>query len=394
MKRKLRVCVVTGTRAEFGIWRPVLRAIEASRLLELKLVVTGMHLLEEFGGTVEAIEEEGFDIAERVRMYEPDFVPQPNVIITKRGFAGGELAQGISGLASAYARREPDVVMVLGDRLEMLAAASAALAERIPIAHVHGGETAPGIWDEQIRHALTKMAHVHFCATKTAGRRIVRMGENLERVHVVGAPALDEAGRFWEENWEMCMLGRHERGTRALLVLHPSGGDDQAEYQRTRTVLRVLKAAFPGAEGVTVVGPNNDPGHAGILRAYEDEARGMVFVMSMDQEGFWREMMECGLLVGNSSSGIIEAATLGVPVVNIGPRQAGRERSGNVIDVAWEPAAIEAALRRAVSDRAFLRRVETRKNVYGDGHASARIVTVLETFARGGGVPMEKQFCE
>lgn len=393
--KKMRVCVATGTRAEFGIWRPVLRAITASKVLELKLVVTGMHLLEEFGGTVADIEEEGFEIAARVPMYEGGQAIAAANKPPKGGTPNSRsLARGIQGLAGAYRKVGAEMVMVLGDRLEMLAAASAALVERIPLAHVHGGETAPGIWDEQIRHAITKMANLHFCATKTAGRRIVQMGEPTERVHVVGAPAIDEALRFHEENWEMCMLDRNDRGTRALLVLHPSGGDDAVEYQRAQMVLGVLKNAFPGEEGVTVVGPNNDPGHEGIMLAIQEESSGMVFLMSMDQEGFWREMMACGLLVGNSSSGIIEAATLGVPVVNIGGRQAGRERSGNVLDVGWGATAIEQALRRATADKAFLRRVAQRKNVYGDGHASERIVKVLEELAREGGVNLEKRFVD
>jgi GDP/UDP-N,N'-diacetylbacillosamine 2-epimerase (hydrolysing) len=380
--KKMRVCVVTGTRAEFGIWRPVLAAIAGSRELELKLVVTGMHLLDEFGGTKRMVMEEGYEDMPQVEMYRKGESPAKS------------LARAIEGLAAAYRKVWAQVVMVLGDRLEMLAAANAALAERIPLAHVHGGETAPGIWDEQIRHAITKMAHIHFCATKTAERRIVRMGEDPKRVHVVGAPALDEALEFYDGNWENAMMTRNEQGTRALLVLHPSGGDDGVEYQRAKMVLGVLKKTFAREEGVTVVGPNNDPGYEGIMRAIQDEASGLVMLMSMDQEGFWHEMMECGLLVGNSSSGIIEAATLGVPVVNIGDRQAGRERNGNVIDVGWDAAAIEQAVQRATSDRAFRRRLTGRRNVYGDGRTSQRIVKTLEELARAGGVPLEKRFCD
>ena len=175
--KKMKVCVVTGTRAEFGIWRPVLKAIEASKKLRLQLVVTGMHLQAGFGDTVSDILAQGFEIAAEVVMYDPGDTPAMS------------LARGTAGMAAAFRELKSDLVMVLGDRLEILAASSAALAEQIPIAHLHGGETAPGQWDEQIRHAVTKMAHLHFCATKTAARRIVQMGEDPQSVHVVGACA-------------------------------------------------------------------------------------------------------------------------------------------------------------------------------------------------------------
>jgi GDP/UDP-N,N'-diacetylbacillosamine 2-epimerase (hydrolysing) len=379
--KKMRVCVVTGTRAEFGIWRPVLRAIQEAPRLELQLVATGMHLLKGFGETVREIEEEGLEIAARVPMYRGK---EP---------AAASLARGIEGLARAYREAGAQLVMVLGDRLEMLAAASAALAERIPIGHVHGGETAPGIWDEQIRHAITKMAQVHFCATKKAGERIVRMGEEPARVHVVGAPALDLAQGFFEEVWELTRERRWERGVAPVLVLHPSGGDEEVEYQRAKMVVEVLTEVFPADEQVTVVGPNNDPGYEGIIRAYAERPRGLAMALSMTQEAFWMEMMAGGLLVGNSSSGIIEAATLGVPAVNIGGRQAGRERSGNVMDAGWDAGEIERAVRRVLSDKALARRVARRKNVYGDGKASGRIAGVLERMAREG-IKLEKRFVD
>ncbi len=394
--KKLRICVVTGTRAEFGIWMPVLRAIRESKLLELKLVVTGMHLLKAFGETVKEIEQSGFEIAAHVPMYENEksAASRPK---SEVGAAAQSLARGIEGLAEAYRQVGADLVMVLGDRLEMLAAASAALAGRIPLAHVHGGETAPGIWDEQIRHALTKMAHVHFCATPTAGRRIVRMGEEPARVHVVGAPALDDAAHFVREYRDFARGRSYMNppsiiGPKPLLLLHPSSADARLEYARARMAVRVLLRKF-GRRNLLIVGPNNDPGHRGILRAYR-ELRLPVY-MSLDRDKFWVALFVCGLLVGNSSSGIIEAATFGVPVVNLGDRQAGRERCGNVLDVGWEEGAagIERALRRVLTDKAFARRVARRKNVYGDGKARGRIVKVLEKIAREG-LPLEKRFVD
>jgi GDP/UDP-N,N'-diacetylbacillosamine 2-epimerase (hydrolysing) len=381
--KRLRVCVVTGTRAEFGIWRPVLRAITHSPRLELKLVVTGMHLLRQFGQTVKDVARSECPIAVRVPMYRA---------ATRTSEAAHDLASGIKGLALAYRQLKPDIVMLLGDRLEMFAAAGAALAERIAIAHVHGGETAPGIWDEQIRHAITKMAHVHFCATPAAERRIMRMGEPRSRVHVVGAPALDLATAFYRQAKSVIPKLRLVAGTTPLLLLHPSSGDEHIEYERTLQVIDVLFATCHGPV-VHAIGPNNDPGHKGILKAYAARRDVVHVEMSLPQSGFWMRMLGAGLLVGNSSCGIIEAATWGVPVVNIGDRQAGRERNANVIDVGWDRRALELALRRVLTDRTFQLRVARRKNLYGDGHASQRIVAVLEQLARDG-IPLEKRFVD
>lgn len=378
---KLNVAVVTGTRAEFGIWRPVLEGIQASNSLRLQLVVTGMHLQREFGDTVGDIALEGFEIAAKAKMYGP-----------KDDSPADALARGTARLARVFRKLESEIVMVLGDRLEILAAAGAALAEQLPIAHVHGGESAPGQWDEQIRHAVTKMAHLHFVATEKAGRRVRQMGEDPKRVFVVGAPAIDRAR--WAA--EMMKAARHEmlrEGIRPMLVLHPTGPDERVEEKRALLVIDELVRAFPGVP-VTAIGPNNDPGHQGILLAYKKRARDVDLVMSVSQDLFWGLMNEHGLLVGNSSSGIIEAATFGAAVINIGPRQAGRERSGNVIDVGFDGEEIARAVGKALSDKAFARRVSQRKNVYGDGQAAGRIVNVLEGVEGVGGIGTVKQFAD
>ncbi len=382
--KKMRVCVVTGTRAEFGIWRMPLMAIMRSGKLELKLVVTGMHLLKEFGSTVKDIERAGIPIAARAAMYRSG---EP---------AAKSLARGIEGLAAAYRKVGADIVLVLGDRMEMLAAASAAVAERIAIGHVHGGETAPGIWDEQIRHAITKMAQVHFCATKVAAGRILRMGEAAERVHVVGAPALDGAGVLANHAGLHGALkriyGGREHLRRPILLLHPSSADEAVEKKRALWVIGALRRVY-AEHPLPAIGPNNDPGHRGILAAYGQRRGDLSFVPSVVQEQFWMMLATGGVLVGNSSSGIIEAATFGIPVINIGDRQAGRERNGNVIDVAWKVGekGIAEAIGFAISEGGFLRRAEKRKNVYGDGHASERMVGVLEGIARVG-VGLGKRF--
>jgi UDP-hydrolysing UDP-N-acetyl-D-glucosamine 2-epimerase len=370
--RRLHVAVVTGTRAEFGIFRPVLDAIAGEKSLRMQLIVTGMHLQRRFGNTIDDIRAAGYPIAATVPMYGNSDSPAE------------ALARGTMGLARAYRRLNSDLVFVLGDRLEILAAASAALAEQKLIAHLHGGETAPGQWDEQIRHAISKMAHVHFAATAAAGRRIRQMGENPASIHVTGAPALDLATRAAAR-----MKATRSRPVRPLLVLHPSTPDDALEYRHTMLVLRALLGRFPGTP-ITAVGPNNDPGHRGILRAYRDCREQVQLLMSVPQDLFWGLMHEHSLLVGNSSSGIIEAATFGCAVINIGPRQSGRERSANVLDVPFSPGAISAAIDRVLSDKPLARRIALAKNVYGDGRAAPRIAAALRQIARRPPSPVKR----
>ncbi len=357
----MKVVIVTGTRAEYGIWTPVLRAITRSKKLHLQLVVTGTHLLPAFGSTLKQIVNDGFTPAAIVPMYCRGDAPADS------------LARGTSGLARAFSNLAPDIILVLGDRLEILAAAQAALCLQIPIGHVHGGETAPGQFDEQIRHAVTKMAHVHFAATPCAAARIRQMGENPKHVHVVGAPALDIASVLARE----FQVDQHRISGRPLLLFHPMSPDEQLEFQRTKLLIDTIQKAYR-PECIDALGPNNDPGHTGILDCYaEQNSENFELSPSVSAKNYWDMLWTCPFLIGNSSSGIIEAATFHIPVINIGERQAGRKRSGNVIDVPYNAAAITSAIKKATST-AFLRTVDRTKNIYGDGNASARIVRILE----------------
>jgi UDP-hydrolysing UDP-N-acetyl-D-glucosamine 2-epimerase len=286
--------------------------------------------------------------------------------------------------------------MVLGDRLEILAAASAALTLQIPIAHLHGGETAPAQWDEQIRHAVAKMSHIHFCATPNASRRLRQLGENPNSIYRVGAPALDYATRAAAEMRRSLPRILSPGDFRPLLILHPSSNDDAREFRRASMIITTLAKKFPDFP-ITAIGPNNDPGHRGILRAYKTHRKKIQLLMSVTQDFFWGLLHEHRLLVGNSSAGIIEAATFACAVINIGPRQSGRDRSGNVIDVDFSAAQISAAIKKALSDPAFKRRVASRKNIYGNGHAAQKIAATLKNLAKKwgpAGIPTIKQFAD
>jgi GDP/UDP-N,N'-diacetylbacillosamine 2-epimerase (hydrolysing) len=330
-----------------------------------------MHLLPKFGHTIRDIQAQAYDIAAQVPMYKPNESPHLS------------LARGIQGIGRALESLKPDLLFLLGDRLEMLAAANAALALRIPIAHLHGGESARGIWDEQIRHAITKMAHLHFCATSRAQRRIIQMGED---------PRLDAAIAAQRDLLPVIPNVRVIAGTNPLLLLHPSSADIRLEYRRALVLIKALKSSLDWPF-VYAVGPNNDPGHQGILQAYRENSDYIKLEMSMPQNVFWLKLITSGLLIGNSSAGIIEAASFATPVINLGCRQQGRERNANIIDVAWQPRAIAAAIEKSLSDQNFLRQVLRRKNIYGDGHAAERVVKILER-AAAKGVLVEKQFCD
>lgn len=371
---RFRVGVVTGSRAEFGLLVPVLRAMSSSRRLQTRLIVTGMHLLPRFGKTIDHIRESGFTVDATVRMQ------------TGRAAADDEaaaLGRGVQGIARSLDQLGCDVVLVLGDRIEAFAAASAATVDRRVLAHIHGGDRALGDLDDQLRDAISRLAHVHLVASDDAARRLRRMGEPAARIHRVGAPGLDDIRVFRQEDrnsrgrataWARETLGELAEQPYAVIVQHPIGRSDQTE----RTVMRrVLGSVARCGLGGVVLYPNSDPGHGGILaeiRRLKDKRRWRVF-KSLPRADYLRLVHRSAALVGNSSSGIIESASLGINAVNLGNRQDGRLRCGpNVIDVGETEAAMLRGIRRALKQPA----PRAGASVYGNGRAGERIVRVLE----------------
>ncbi len=362
-----RICVVTGTRAEYGVLRSVLRAIDRHPRLDLQLIVTGTHLLRRFGHTIDAIRADGWRVDARVPMQ------------TGRDDAFGEaeaLGRGIEGIAKALRRLRPDVVLVVGDRIEAFAGAAAGACARRFVAHVHGGDRATGDVDDSIRHAITKLAHIHLAATRDAAARLRRLGEAGARIFCVGAPGLDDIRETPRPTrpWLRKVLGWDDVTNYALVAQHPSGRTAEQERRDMRATLAAVRAAGLSA---VVLYPNSDPGHSGIVEAIEEAARqdqGRWFVArSLPRETYIRVLKGARLLVGNSSSGIIESATAGVPAVNIGPRQQGRQRCGpGVLDCPYGRAAVGLAIRRALRTRPT-----PDKNPYGNGRSGRRIASVL-----------------
>jgi UDP-hydrolysing UDP-N-acetyl-D-glucosamine 2-epimerase len=282
----------------------------------------------------------------------------------------------VVGLSRAFAALRPDIVLIVGDRVEALAAATAAHLSGIPIAHVHGGDRALGQVDDSLRHAITKLSHIHFPATVRSAQRLLRLGEDRWRVHAVGSPGIDDIRRIAAPPSQLAaefptLIKRRF----ALLVLHPVDGKDNLELRRARMVLRSLVRG--AIDQIVIVYPNNDPGSGGIMRCWREHARGARFVVrrNVARTLFLGLLRDAAMLVGNSSSGIIEAASFGTPVVDIGPRQLGRQRSGNVVNVPYQPGKIEAAIRRIWRDGHPVR--SNCRNVYGGVAAGREIAGIL-----------------
>ena len=367
-----RIGVVTVSRSDYGHLRPVLEALRRAPDLELLLLVAGMHLASEFGLTVRDIEADGFPISARVEMLGGGDTPEAVAAATGRG---------VAGFGEAFARLRPDVVVVLGDRFEMLAAAVAALPFALPVAHIHGGEVSEGAMDNQIRHAITKLAHLHFASAEPHARRIAAMGEEPWRIHTVGAPGLDRLATT--EPVPRAALARElglpEAGPWLLVTFHPV----TLEYRDTAAHIDELLAAIEKTDGFIVITyPNADTSGRVIIDRIEEFAgrhpRRCRLAKSLGERLYLSLLRHADLMIGNSSSGLIEAPTFGLPVVNVGSRQRGRLRGANVIDV--EPLR-EDILRGIEAAQALPFRVRARAaaNPYGDGHAAPRVVDVLRS---------------
>jgi len=365
-KAPLRVCVVTGTRADYGLLQPVVTELQNAGDFELAIVATGMHLSPEFGLTYREIEADGFRIDARVEIL---LSSDSGVGIAK------SMALGTSGFADAFASLKPDLVMLLGDRFEALAAAQTALVMGLPLVHFSGGDVTEGAFDDAIRHAISKMSGLHFVASEEAGRRVRQLGEPSERVFVVGDPGLDalrhmtlmQRGEL-EEN-----LGFAFKEKNFLITFHPATRDSLPSLDQFKALLDALGRR--DEVGLIFTKPNADPDGRALTAALdafvESRANAAAFA-SLGHHRYLSVMNEVDVVVGNSSSGLLEAPSLETPAVNIGGRQGGRLRASSVIDCAAESPAISAAL-----DAALGMDCQGIKNPYGDGHTADRVMQIL-----------------
>ena len=359
---------VTGTRADFGLMASTLQQIAAHPQLRLQVAVTGMHLSPSHGSTVHDIEALGLPIVARIPTNVEDRTPAA---------MAQAIGEAVIGLTRALEQARPDLVMVIGDRGEMLAGAIAALHLGIPIVHLHGGERS-GTVDEPVRHAITKLSHWHFVATEESRERVVRMGERPEHVWVTGAPSLDDLAQQGAKPRAQVLdeLGLPASARFVLVLFHPVVQEMDDAYQQTLALAQALREALDGSPTqVLWLSPNADAGSAAILRAIgEMNDQRLRRITHLPRPLYVAALRHAEALVGNSSSGIIEAASFGTPVVNIGNRQRARERNHNTIDCAAERPAIAGAIAQVLAHGRY-----SPANRYGDGHSGARITHLLAT---------------
>ena len=365
------VGVVTVARSDYGIYGPVLRRIQRDPDLRLHLIASGMHLSPEFGLTIKDIERDGFEIGDRVEMLLSS--DSPEAIAKSMGL-------GTAGFAQSYARARPDLLLVLGDRFEMHSAVVASLPFGIPVAHIHGGESTEGAFDEPIRHSITKMSHLHFTSTDEYARRVIQMGEAPWRVTVSGAPSLDnlyDSDLLSREQLEQAYnLDLSEPPL--LVTYHPV----TLEYENTDyQIAQLLEALGEAGHSVVFTFPNADTHGRRIIPLFQEFVAGHPrsrLVANLSIRGYFSLMSYSAAMVGNSSSGIIEAASFKLPVVNIGNRQRGRARARNVVDVCYGRGEIVEGIRRATSPE-FRAGLSDLTNPYGDGRAAQRIVSRIRS---------------
>jgi UDP-hydrolysing UDP-N-acetyl-D-glucosamine 2-epimerase len=381
---KRRIGVVTVGRSDYGIYYPLLRAIQNDPDCELCLIAGGSHLSPFYGNTVSEIERDGFDIRARVPMLLSGDSPES---------VSMSIGIGIVNFASAYGAVRPEILVLLGDRFEMLAAAVSALPLRIPVGHIHGGELTEGAMDDAIRHSITKLSHLHFAAAPEYASRIEQMGEEPDRVFVSGSPVVDSIfseDPLSEKELEES-LGLPVRDA-LLVTYHPV----TLEHERTgERVLALLDVISRFENRVIFTYPNADTNNAVIvdqLRRYvSSHPRAHLFV-NLGRKTYHSLQRYVAAMVGNSSSGIIEAASFRLPVVNIGDRQKGRLRTPNIIDVPESTAAIESGIRKALST-IFKDSLSGMESPYGTGDASRKILRVLKTVALDSKL-LRKRFCD
>lgn len=359
-----RVLYLTGTRADFGLMQSTLQRIHASPELELGLLVTGMHLDAHYGNTVCEVEASGLPIVAR----------QP---VTLRGDDGTAMNQAFAetllGATGALTSFRPDILLLLGDRGEMLAGAVAALHLSVPVAHMHGGERS-GTVDESIRHAISKLSHFHFAATAAARERLIRMGEEAGNVHVTGAVGLDGLRDLTIPDRQTLFeaIGFDPVRPAALVAFHAVVQQADQAGEQANALMAAL-SSIAGLQALVLM-PNADAGGERIRTVFAEPRAGFAVKVHLSREQFCYWLARADVLVGNSSSGIIEAASFDTPVVNVGDRQFRRERSANVRDVPGEQDAIANAVKEVLASG---RRPVV--NVYGDGHSAPRVVKLLET---------------
>ena len=367
MNTKRKICVVTGTRAEYGLLQPIMQAIKEDQVLELQLVVTGMHLSPEFGLTYKTIEDDDFEISEKIEILLSSD--------TSIGVAKDIVLATIS-FSETLDRLKPDFIMVLGDRFELLAVAQVALVSRIPIVHLAGGDVTEGAFDEAIRHSITKMSQLHFVTNKESEKRVHQLGEDPENIHLVGNPGLDHLNslKLMEKN-ELEKSLRYSFKSQNILVTFHSVTLDNAPAVNSFSALLEALDSLGEDIGIIFTRPNADTEGRQLIKMldeYVEDRSNCIAYTSLGQLRYLSTVALVDVVVGNSSSGILEVPSLKTATVNIGDRQKGRLRADSIIDC--EP--ITENIKESIQ-QAFKLDCSTVVNPYGDGNTTERVLKVL-----------------
>ena len=370
--KKRKIGVITTSRADYGIYTPILDKLNSDPEIDFGLFVSGTHLSEEHGFTISRIEEDGFPIWDKIEIIQKS---DDTASISK---AIGVTTQKFG---ESYARNKPDIILSLGDRYEMLGAVLATVPFNIPVAHIHGGEVSEGAIDDVFRHAITKISHIHFPATELSARRIRQMGENLEFIFPFGAPSLDNLNSINLLS-KVEMADRHgiDKDKDYLLVTyHPVTKEiNDAENQ----IINLLEALDSSGFNLVFTLANADTGgkiiNNKVIKYVEDNKDKAIIADNIGTQSYFSAINNARAVIGNSSSGIIEAASFKTAVVNIGNRQKGREQSQNIIDSSNQISDIRKAIKKACSNH-FNQEIHDVENVYGDSNASENIVNILKT---------------
>lgn len=380
-----KICVVTATRAEYGLLKPLIKRLLADANYETCVAVTGMHLSPEFGMTVKEIEADGLPIDKKIEIILSSDTP---VALSK------SMGLAMISFAEYFAESRPDALIVLGDRYETLAVCSAAMNERIPIFHLHGGETTEGLIDEAIRHSITKMSYLHFTSTEVYRKRVIQMGEHPERVFNVGAMGVENALQVpkmtvaeLEESLGFSLGNKYAVGTFHPVTLENSTAEMQVEE---------LLAALDKHAEITYLFTKANADTDGrvinkLLAEYSQEHKNLHLVDSLGMKRYLNAIRHTCFVIGNSSSGLIEVPTFHVPTINIGDRQLGRIAGETVINCLPERDSISTAIDKALS-KEFLDRITNAQNPYGEGCTSEKIMSVIKDFFNHKRIDIKKKF--
>lgn len=375
-----KVAVVTATRAEYGILRPLIFRLRKEREFQLQVIVTGTHLSEKYGDTQEEIENDGVEVFRRIPILKDGNTPY-DISLT--------MANALQGFALYFKEEKPDMVVVLGDRTEILGVCTAAMNERVPIAHLHGGEVTEGAVDDCVRHAITKMSYLHFPATEVYRKRIIQLGEEPERVFNVGALGVENILHVpLLSHQEICeQIGIPKGEDYAVMTFHPVTLENETAREQTEELLRAIEQEKNRFYLITMA--NADAGGDivnDMLRRFAAKMKNVKLVASLGMIRYLSAVKYSRFVLGNSSSGIIEAPALGIPTVNIGDRQKGRLMADTIISCAPKEEDIVAAMRLADMTE---HKVST---IYGDGNTAEKIVEIMKDFLLHDKINLKKTF--